>query len=225
MYGHVDVIKLLLRQTEGRDKAMKVAQYILKLLLLKWKPSTRRDKSKNIASQLSLARKLIRLMHWIDPLSLILKPPKHTTRYEYLGNCISLANDFSDDVVCLGTLGLIPQRAISIATFTSDRLWMLSIFMDLHDSITNYSRAIRLLHGNTIDCKFDVAALPKTSSDLHAAKITIMKLICDLAFCAIDVFTLKARLGETPQVVAGFVAGVLGTGKMYIKIRAAQKML
>ena len=61
------VFRKVLLLTDGRDKSLKLIQYLSKLLIWAQVLNGKQIKrATNLASQLSLTRKIIRLAHWLD---------------------------------------------------------------------------------------------------------------------------------------------------------------
>lgn len=199
---------------DGRDKLMKVVQYLAKLYI--WlNQSNARIKSKSLASNLSTVRKVIRIGHFLDPITALIdsRSEKLVTlvqRLAPLGHSIGIVNDMADDLICFIKLGLVGKHWLSLLTPLSDRLWYSGIFIDIHANVSDTHLLIR---------KYEKEEDPKTKSKLLSkisiARVSLAKLLADFAFCTIDVFQMKVSDGW--QISAGLVAAVLGSYKLYVK--------
>lgn len=210
----------ILLLTDGRDKLLKIAQYSSKVLL--WKvltvpKSAAQAKAKLLVSHLSLARKIIRLAHFLEPLKdgldLINEKPDFSSlaaKLAPLNVVIGILNDLSDDAICLGKMGMIDSWWIEKCTPVSDRLWYMSIFIDLHSNVLDMKK---------LEVKYlkeeDQKAKEALKQKLLMARVSFVKLMMDFIFCTVDVFQLKVSDGV--QACAGFFAALLGTYKLYKK--------
>ncbi len=187
-FSFLIIIKQILATTDGRDKLFKVLQYSLKL----------NDWLKNskswiaLISNLSLARKMIRLLHGLDPLLELNMDSFKNVDATMINNIFSLLSDGADDMICLGKLKVIDDKWIDFATPISDRSWFITIFLDIYDLVKSIQKEPTMLK-----------------------KISLAKLICDLIFCSIDVFKLDVSAGW--QNVTGLLSGTIGTFKLIQK--------
>jgi hypothetical protein len=179
------IIKQILATTDGRDKLFKVLQYSLKLS--NWLKNSK--SSLVLISNLSLARKMIRLLHGLDPL---LELDTNLQDLTTINNVFSLMSDTADDVICLGKLKVLDQKWIDFATPISDRCWFITIILDIYDLLNSIRKEPTLLK-----------------------KISLAKLGCDFIFCSIDVFKLDVSPGW--QTVSGLLSGSIGTYKLIQK--------
>lgn len=134
-----------------------VIQYACKLLLLyplarpsvqlRW-PSLK-DRLSRLAAALSIARKLIRLGHGLEPytelhpslvsisklsLDRLSMTPTQTV-FECVNNVLSLLNDVSDDVVCLSKVGLLDAARGKTFEPISNWLWLSCIALDIYAGV------------------------------------------------------------------------------------------
>lgn len=182
------IIKQILATTDGRDKLFKVIQYSLKLK--NWLKNSK--VSVSLISHLSLTRKMIRLLHGLDPLLELNADSFKNVDATTINNVFSLLSDTADDVICLGKLKILDDKWIDMATPISDRSWFITIILDIHDLIKSIQQEPTTL---------------KT--------ISLAKLICDLIFCSIDVFKLEVSPGW--QNVTGLLSGTIGSYKLIQK--------
>lgn len=153
----IDNLRNVLLLTDGRDKGMKIVQYALKIALWGLVPKGNR-KMNDVISQLSLARKLIRMLHWLEPLKTyqnlckgcslngISDSEKTVARFIFSENRLAplnawfgIINDIADDIICLGKLKVLDDKWIKLATSVSDRFWFATIFIDIHEAIVSMS--------------------------------------------------------------------------------------
>ncbi len=153
---HLVILNKLTLSADGKDKALKIIQYSIKLYLwLHTVSSSNSHSSKkltNVAKQLSLTRRVIRLGHWLTAMETL-----HTLVLSSLANrarilkslqenkatlfligqtWISIWNDICDDIICLAKINLIPAEYSDYYTPISDRLWFVSIFFDLEENLS-----------------------------------------------------------------------------------------
>lgn len=182
------IIKQILATTDGRDKLFKVIQYSLKMN--NWLKNSK--SSVALISHLSLARKMIRLLHGLDPLLELNSDSFLNVDATTINNIFSLLSDTADDVICLGKLKVFDDKWIDMATPISDRSWFITIILDIHDLLKSIQQ-----------------------EPTYIKKISLVKLLCDLIFCSIDVFKLDVSPGW--QNITGLVSGSIGTYKLIQK--------
>ncbi|KAJ3200492.1 hypothetical protein HDU67_002051 [Dinochytrium kinnereticum] len=216
-----------------------------------------------VVSSLSMSRKIIRLAHFLEPLetltsflndasqrSLLLptikrssKPPPTITARTLalgtlLGSLLGLVNDLSDDAICLAKMGALDKSWIKTCTPLSDRLWFLTILIDLHAALTDMtsvqSRLSRLLRekaGAGTRVRDDVPEemlrlreeavgeeIEKCREKLSLLRVSVAKLVADGVFCGFDLGGGGEKgWNEGWQVWAGLVAAGLGTFKLWVK--------
>ncbi|KAF9328615.1 Peroxisomal membrane protein PMP27 [Podila minutissima] len=197
---------------------------------------------KALAKQFSTTRKVLRLGHFIDPMATVLhmgavlvhnvqkqgwkstlarKPDaswRNTVR-ERLGdmnNAIGFVQDISDDIYCLGVIGVLDRSFADKAEPWSNRLWMVGVSIDLHEnlqSIWDVKQQIKALQGE--DEKV-VAQRAKLENKLHWLQVTTVKLSGDFLFCAYD--NLHCSFSDGFQAVTGFISGLAGAYKFVGKL-------
>ncbi|KAI8818603.1 peroxisomal biogenesis factor 11-domain-containing protein [Fimicolochytrium jonesii] len=243
------ILRRMLLLTDGRDKVMKVIQYGLKaamwaeLLTAKKQPAMHARASK-IVSNFSTARKIIRLLYWLNSLDelidlnktsaadLVKMTPNERLRHNLsmFNAIVGIVNGWADDVVVAGKLGLIEKPLYNRATILSDRLWYVTIFFDLYENI----QAGRVLSKKVLDAQRqyvkadgdvdDIGVLDKKRTELlnkqYMHRISLVKLVADFTFCTVDVFQLGERgLSDGWQALSGLTSALLGTYKVWVKHR------
>ncbi|KAI8924199.1 peroxisomal biogenesis factor 11-domain-containing protein [Entophlyctis helioformis] len=226
------VFRKILLLNDGRDKVLKCFQYTAKVLLWCLITDAKRfpgshTRASIIASQFSTTRKIIRLGHWLEPLNdhlalakdgyVKLSPSMSVSDKTIrvlapLAAWLGIINDISDDIVCVGKLGLVDKAWVKWATPISDRLWYASIFIDLHEA-ANGLRKLRYAMQQTTDA----VERAKIQAKVTMQYVTLAKLSMDFVFCSVDVFELGDRVSDGWQAVTGFAAAILGTYKLYVK--------
>ncbi|KAF9199823.1 hypothetical protein BGZ59_003677 [Podila verticillata] len=200
---------------------------------------------KALAKQFSTTRKVLRLGHFIDPLATVLtlgmtlmanvqkQGWKHTlakkqdaswrnTMRERLGdmnNAIGLVQDISDDIYCLGVIGVLDRSFSDKAEPWSNRLWMVGVSIDLHEnlqSIWDVKKQIKALQGSEEENEKVVAQRAKLENKLHWLQVTTVKLSGDFLFCAYD--NLHCSFSDGFQAVTGFISGLAGAYKFVGKL-------
>ncbi|KAI3650107.1 hypothetical protein MP228_005739 [Amoeboaphelidium protococcarum] len=201
--------------TDGRDKFLKIIQYACKLYVLQSQSSvlTKEGKSSlqkisNLVSALSNARKMVRLLHCIQPwqeVQSILKKGFQQqdveTQISLLNNSLSVLNDISDDIVALCKVGVLDKSHSARFEFYSNNMWFLCICLDLRDIIKTYRS---LMAQKSVD-----------QQKLLYVKVSIVKLLGDFGFCAYDVFQLK--FSDRFQASCAFTAALCGFYKLWLK--------
>jgi hypothetical protein len=214
------VIRKILLLNDGRDKILKVAQYSAKVLLwlVLMEKSVNQTRAKQIATHFSIVRKVIRLGHFLEPFSEgldIAKEPHFETTAQKLAPLnvlIGIANDISDDIICLSKLGVLEKGWTERMTPYSDRLWYSSIFIDLHSNWTETNKLIQ-----KYDQESSIEQKEKLAQKIFMARISLIKLLADFVFCTVDVFELGERVSPGWQNLSGLLAALLGTYKLYVK--------
>lgn len=208
------ILHKILLLNDGRDKLLKVAQYFSKSFI--WIQKSQSKSLAQLVYHLSMARKAIRLAHFLDPLfdlieALGSKPTTLEEKLKPMGSFFGIINDISDDIICFGKMGVFDKKWVTRFTPLSDRLWFMTIFIDLHAAVLSVLRIEK------------AASLPEKASDqaikqkLLLARVSVIKLLGDLLFCWIDVFKLDVSDGF--QSLAGLLTGSLGTFKLIKKFQ------
>lgn len=225
------IIRLLLQLNDGRDKVLKVIQYLLKILdwKLSWKNKKINQRLKNTISQLSLSRRLVRFFHFLEPLH-SLESANHkdfSSCLSILNNSITLVQDCIDDVICLSKIKSIDESYASTLSTWSDIMWFVTIHLDLIENVIQARKQKSILISikneelSLLDSKLDhFYRLDQAKEKLFMINVGILKLCFDYSFCMFDVFGLK-RFGfdeNLTQVVPAFGSGLLSSFKLIKKI-------
>ncbi|KAF9433974.1 Peroxisomal membrane protein PMP27 [Entomortierella beljakovae] len=207
---------------------------------------------KALAKQFSTTRKILRLAHFIDPLASVLtlaltlrnnlvnhglrgtlkKSPTESwmnatrERLGSLNTAIGFAQDISDDIYCLGVIGVLDRSFADKAEPWSNRLWMVGVTIDLHEnlqSIRDVRNQVRAHEQKALDIQMNEEELKawtaqhvKLTTKLHWLKVTTFKLGGDFLFCAYD--NLHCSFSDGFQAVTGFVSGIAGAYKYVGKV-------
>ncbi|KAI1318646.1 hypothetical protein EDD11_006147 [Mortierella claussenii] len=250
------IIRAISDMVDGRDKTIKVVQYFAKVFLwmfltnpVQYKVLATRIKA--LAKQFSTTRKVLRLGHFVDPLSTVLtmavalratvskhglrktvmtKPTAQTwkdtirERLGSLNNVLGLVQDISDDIYCLGVIGVLDREFADKAEPWSNRLWMIGVTIDLHENlqtIRDVRKQLRVLENrpkceNEEEERTRLAQETKLRTKLHWLQVTTVKLGGDFLFCAYD--NLHCSFSDGFQAVTGFVSGLAGAYKYVGKV-------
>ncbi|KAJ3154336.1 hypothetical protein HDU89_008404 [Geranomyces variabilis] len=238
---HTLIVRRVLLLTDGRDKIMKCIQYSLKtvlwaeLLTAKGAHPRLHNAAKQTVSHFSTARKIMRLLYWLnslDELASLASPAEHPGptatrtqvvrhRLAVLNAILGIVNGWADDVVVAGKMGIIEKPLYNTATILADRLWWVTVIIDLHE---NY-QAGRDLRRKLASARKEAAvsggsgqkvAEMEAKASMH--RVSLVKLLADFMFCSIDVFQLGDRgISDGWQAVSGLTAACLGTYKVWRK--------
>ncbi|KAF9949097.1 hypothetical protein BGZ72_009060 [Mortierella alpina] len=206
---------------------------------------------KALAKQFSTTRKVLRLGHFIDPMASVLtlavtlranlrknglrgtldKAPSQDWRNTLrdrlgnLNNVLGFVQDISDDIYCLGVIGVLDRSFTDKAEPWSNRLWMVGVSIDLHENlqtIRDVRRQIKTVEQNLTLGGSDEeeeawrAQYTKLSTKLHWLQVTTVKLGGDFLFCGYD--NLHCTFSDGFQAVSGFISGLAGAYKYVGKI-------
>ncbi|EPZ31338.1 hypothetical protein O9G_000983 [Rozella allomycis CSF55] len=215
-YISLKLISKLFAQTEGRDKIMKIVQYLAKLRILFH--VKQESKLKILVSNLSQTRKILRLVHFVEPLKEFKQILQKDTGYkntedriQLVNALVSILNDISDDIVCLGKMSLIKDKIIlRKAERFSALAWFLCIHIDLFENMKSLSRSYQDLQNSE-----DESVKGKEIAKLKMQLISFTKLLFDFGFCLYDVFHIERFM--IGQVSCGLGAGILSTYKLILK--------
>ncbi|KAJ3106146.1 hypothetical protein HDU97_006963 [Phlyctochytrium planicorne] len=225
-------------------------------------PAPMASRLQSLVSHMSMTRKIVRLAHFLEPIDTLVQfvgdeaqwglllpfltsgPHKHATFTERVlafgtlaGALIGIANDLSDDAICLAKMGVLDKAWSKTCTPISDQCWFASIFIDVHELLQDFvaqkgklaklrkEAALANSSGKTVspevsaaDAKAREELEKKIQDKLLMHRVSLAKLAADFIFCTIDVFHLGDRgLDDGWQVFSGLTAAILGTSKLYIK--------
>ncbi|KAF8938150.1 Peroxisomal membrane protein PMP27 [Haplosporangium gracile] len=208
---------------------------------------------KALAKQFSTTRKVLRLGHFIDPMASVLtlavalrsnlrkqglrwtldKAPSQKwgntlrDRLGHLNTVLGFVQDISDDIYCLGVIGVLDKNFADKAEPWSNRLWMVGVTIDLHENlqtIRDVRKQIKALEAQMAieggqDAERDISCQAqhlKLTTKLHWLKVTTVKLGGDFLFCGYD--NLHCSFSDGFQAVTGFISGLAGAYKYVGKI-------
>ncbi|KAJ3398464.1 hypothetical protein HDV05_002477, partial [Chytridiales sp. JEL 0842] len=254
------VIRKILLTNDGRDKVLKCLQYGSKALLWAFvleravaaytkqpfnldkvsKETNIRPRLEKLIPQLSMARKIVRLFHFLEPMDSLanfklsdltsksLTPLERRMAFlSLVSNGLGVVNDMSDDAVALSKMGVLSKGWSTKCTPLSDRLWFVSILLDVHEllvdmvavrgKLARYQRSYNKggSEGDEVKMKAEKA---KLESKLRMQVISLTKLGADFVFCSYDVLGLGDKgWNEGWQTISGLTSALLGTYKLYVK--------
>ncbi|KAG0041673.1 hypothetical protein BGZ83_001459 [Gryganskiella cystojenkinii] len=212
------------------------------------------DRIKALAKQFSTTRKVLRLGHFVDPMATVLhlcatlsmnckrygslaaairKPQNQTwrttvrDRLGMLNSVLGFCQDISDDIYCLGVIGVLDRSFSDKAEPWSNRLWMIGVSIDLHEnlqSIMDVRRQIKALENScnigkegTVEGEESRRVkLAQLGNKLHWLQVTTVKLGGDFLFCGYD--NLHCSFSDGFQAVSGLTSGIAGAYKFVGKL-------
>ncbi|RKO98489.1 hypothetical protein CXG81DRAFT_21287 [Caulochytrium protostelioides] len=296
------ILRRIVATSDGRDKVLKWVQYAAKVALLKeWARLFRsapwaRDRASAIATQLSLARRVIRLGHGLEGLQSLYdvladggvwnetptggeardalgldvdggapngaaggsdlskrRRPRcrpllrrvgraafgsYETSLDTCNTLVGIVNDVVDDYIALGKLGVVDKQRTKPWEPVSDRLWCLTILVDLRsayracrnarEAVVASRNELRSLGNSPFadqpscvrDRVFLRDRLQKLRQKRFLAHVSLCKLGCDFIFNFYDVHQLEARgFGPGIQAYAGLCAATLNLIKVWSKFQ------
>ncbi|KAG2191370.1 hypothetical protein INT46_005006 [Mucor plumbeus] len=161
------VIQRVLKDLDGRDKSMKIVQYIIKILVYhKYHRSAHLNQLTSLATQFSVTRQVLCLGNASEDIKQLLATKGNLYKQLLLINSIS--NALADDIYCLHRIGVLPQKAWGYySEIISAHCWFASIIIGLKKNFENM-------------CRIELYG---TQQELKLAQITLYKSIADLLFC------------------------------------------
>lgn len=233
------ILQKILSTTDGKDKLLKIAQYLSKTYLLTSLPTLTLP---TFVSQVSLARKVIRLGHGVGGMTDLVElyprmkfvflnktsvEDSQSVFLEVANAAIGVVNDFVDDYICMGKIGVFKNKErVKRMSVLSDRLWYTTIYLDVHDNHNAiklnqtqlYQNQALLALLNDKEKSDLLEKIKKCEKKLFMLNVGRMKLLVDWIFCSYDVFLMEDRgFPIQIQVVSGLIASLLGTYKIYNK--------
>ncbi|KAF1800925.1 hypothetical protein V8B55DRAFT_1599345 [Mucor lusitanicus] len=224
------VVQRILKDLDGRDKSMKIIQYMIKILLYHHSNTTTTTTHQSahlkqltsLATQFSITRQVLCLGNASQDVKQLFAVKRDLYKQLLLIN--SIANAVSDDVYCLHRIGVLPQRAWGrYSEVISAHCWFLSIIVGLSKNFESMCRAE--VYG--------------TQQELRLAQMTVCKSVADLLFCGelqhvvvacnddliylqcvmlgCDVFHPSFSKGL--QAWSGLISGLLAGYKVYQRVR------
>ncbi|KAI7880793.1 uncharacterized protein EV154DRAFT_523749 [Mucor mucedo] len=154
------------KDLDGRDKCMKILQYVIKLLLYHRVASPKKWSA--LATQLSITRQVLCLGNVLSDISVLNTTVKKRESYKTALLLIDICNAISDDVYCLYRIGILSKKWGLYSEIISAHCWFISIL----NQVQTYYFNLCLLEGK--------GAHPQ---DLLLAKVNVAKAIADLIFC------------------------------------------
>jgi len=210
-------------KTDGRDKFLKVIQYVCRVWLLQQtgKPTDVMKRLEHLVSAFSTTRKVIRLGHAVEPFGSwhkLVSDMKHGTLETFhalnmLNASLSVLNDISDDIVCLSKLQVLDKRWKVKFEPLSARLWFTCISLDLYTNYMEYRALDKQVKRD--------AAVGVEDAKVHEryfwAQVTLLKLLADAVFCSVDLNNTNYVEPDQVQAWSGMISGLLSFYKLWRK--------
>jgi hypothetical protein len=173
-------LERILKSIDGRDKSMKIIQYIIKILLYHNVVSSKRWTC--LATQFSITRQILCLGNASSDIHELFSPTttRKSTAFKKILLINSISNAISDDIYCLYRIGILPKRWGDYSEVISAHCWFLSIMQSLR---TNYIKMCQLEAENILGCGKDI----DDQENLRLAQVAVYKSMADFAFCGIIV--------------------------------------
>ncbi|KAI9259881.1 hypothetical protein BY458DRAFT_516935 [Sporodiniella umbellata] len=187
------IVERFLKELDGRDKAMKLLQYLLKLLM-HYRFVQTKDGS-TLTSQFSMTRKVLRLGNATGALREL---KQGAFGFFLLNDAI---NGICDDAFCLYKLGWVSRRWGLRAERIAAYCWFLAILKDLR------KQAIVLREERAISID--------RQEKRWLTQVSIVKLSMDGVFCACDI--LQPTYSPGIQAWTGFLSAFLASYKLWTK--------
>ncbi|KAI9319289.1 hypothetical protein BX666DRAFT_1854757 [Dichotomocladium elegans] len=194
----IAVIKLL-KDLDGRDKSIKIVQYLLKILIHHDRVQKRRWAS--TVSSCSMTRKILRLGLGLGPARQLLYERE---RLSFRESCLlvnEMGNTIADDLVCLYKLRLVPASVGRQSEIIANYCWLVGIANTLADTF------VALQELKTME-KID-------HEKIFMTRVSIAKLSMDGIFFS-DIW--QPPYADGVMAWAGFFSGSLATYKLWKKV-------
>ncbi|KAI9179455.1 hypothetical protein H9P43_004778 [Blastocladiella emersonii ATCC 22665] len=177
------LVKKYLQIADGRDKALKIVQYLFKVILwagwvTKKSHPVLHPRVAAVVAQFSLTRRVLRLGHCVEPYAEVRDqvaggwaPANRSVHAQFLhllswyNPVASVVNDVVDDIICLAKIGALDKSWSKRLDTTSTRLWFSTILIDVYE---NYRGQAKLV-ADVVRRERDLAALHASSASPVAA--------------------------------------------------------
>ncbi|KAI8136665.1 hypothetical protein BJV82DRAFT_526745 [Fennellomyces sp. T-0311] len=193
----VQILQKFLKELDGRDKSVKIIQYLFKILLhhklvhgKTWSP---------MVSNFSMTRKVLRLGLFMGPARQLLFNKHDIITTVFLVN--EFGNDMADDLFLLYKMGLVGPKIGKHAELVAYYCWFTGILHDLHE---NYMTLRQLRAKEIVD-----------EEKVFTTQLSMVKLTMDGVFCACDIWQPSFSPGV--QAWAGFFSGSISGYKLWRK--------
>lgn len=217
--------------TDGRDKALKIAQYLARLYLFHTnvKPAPGPGGSqaavvsrslRNFASSLSVARKIMRLSNWLETGSKVItvldgkkKMDIRSGRdllWAVLETAVPLSafiTNVCDDFTCLGIIGALGPEYRKRFEPLAAQFWLVNVMF----AVTVHSRALLAAHTALEEAQKTHAEDAQTQLRTRRFYLALglVKLLADGVFVSFDVFRPSpARISPAIQIWAALVSAL-----------------
>ncbi|CAN6674740.1 hypothetical protein TRVA0_063S00276 [Trichomonascus vanleenenianus] len=228
----IRVVIEVLDDKNGKDKTLKLIQYVCKLIIW-YAKSGKISKAllgpiSKIASGFSLFRAIMRMFNWMEPvynLGEMLLSSKRQFGLDLIVELLDFSTAVTDDISCLKKMGVITNKQfVAKAEKQGAWTWFLSILINLRKEHAKYralsQQIIALEYRQQRDSeKHDLeeyaAKRKKIEDAMYWSRVSFWKLMSDGAFCFFDVF--EPPLDAVIQTLAGLSSGILAYHKIYAK--------
>eukprot|EP00392_Amoebophrya_sp_AT5.2_P000762 g763.t1 len=209
----VDVMNKFIKHAIVREKALKIVQYVTRIVgyYAKRRKFTSVDKHFNaVSKQLSLARRCFKFLRWfkhfLDYRQAVGMPPP--LKYLFLGQFwLNLVADLAEDLTSLQKLKILP------ANWLPEKTELYANYCQLPLAFVEV--AVAVLKRQMIDAS-GAAPGSKTALKATMANLEIVKYLADIGKGVFDCELSFAR--EDVFLWSGLVAGALTTHKNMVKI-------
>ena len=172
----LQILQKFLKELDGRDKSVKIVQYLFKILLhyklvhaKTWSP---------MVSNFSMTRKCLRLGLFMGPARQLLFNKNDAITTFFLVN--EFGNDMADDLFLLHKMGLVGPKIGKHAELVAYYCWFTGILHDLHENCMT----LRQLHAKEIT----------DEEKVFTTQLSIVKLTMDGVFCGTYAYKLPTSL-------------------------------
>jgi hypothetical protein len=213
-------LQRITEKTDGRDKFLKVIQYVSRVWILQQTGKTDVMKRlEHLISAFSTTRKVIRLGHAVEPFSTwhgLVQTLDKPGKYHALGilsAALGVVNDCSDDIICLSKLQVIDKHHRVRWEPISARLWFTCISIDLYTTYMEYKELENQL-------KDDIAMGRRVEAKQEKhywLQVTLIKLLADALFCSVDLNSKAYIEPDQVQAWSGMISGILSFYKLWSK--------
>lgn len=206
------------RSLDLRDKALKVVAYAAKLGAL----HSGSPKFASIAKQVSSARKICVLLHWVkysdDARAALKQTPSTFQALSILETALTCMSDMASDVATLGSLHVLPISSARIKTFE----WCGTVLDIVYCVVAMVTSAVHLARQQTALLTTPISKRAGAEHKLFLKRMGLIKYCCDFVKdChGLDLRGLNGTgVPATLAISAGLASGVMSTHKWLDKLK------
>lgn len=134
--NYISLFYKLIKTYDGRDKSIKIIQYLFKILLHHKLADAKRWSA--MVSQFSMTRKILRLGVFLGPAQQLQSASSVWETIVLLNEC---SNNVADDIYCLYKMGLVGPRLGKRAEEIAYYCWFAAICVDLEAAWKKYQKS------------------------------------------------------------------------------------